>query len=129
MPLQLRIGQSQIRQTPRNARAGVIHDDDEIRAALELEFLEGRRFVGAEQPLIGCGTLGPDAANATATDQTLHGMGEFYRVEANAILEHELNVLDVLKYRRNLNEEGSYINRPSPIAVLRDRGLAEVFSW
>jgi hypothetical protein len=51
MPQQLRVRQSQIRQAPRDARAGMIRDDDEIRSTVDLKFLDSWGLVGGKQLL------------------------------------------------------------------------------
>ncbi len=49
--------QPQIIQPARDAPAGMIHDDDEIRASLPSDLQEGRRLVGGQQLLVRLFTL------------------------------------------------------------------------
>ena len=41
-------------------------------------------------------------AKLALTDETLHGLGQFRGVEANAVLEYKLNIFDVLDVLRRI---------------------------
>jgi hypothetical protein len=111
MPLQLRVRQSQIRQAPWNARAGMVRDDDEIRSTLDLDFLERRRLVGGKQRLMRVRHEGRKRPSLPLTDQALHGLSQFSRIEANTVLEHDLNIFDVLDVLRRIARDDYQVGR------------------